>query len=47
MPGSADLIHITGALWCISGMFLPIYAAPRAFCRFRKFSRRAFGKGAQ
>jgi hypothetical protein len=47
MPGSADFIHITGALWCIIAMFPPMYATPRAFCRVLKFSRRAFGRGAQ
>ncbi len=47
MPGSADLIHFTGALWCIIGMFLPIYAPPRDFSRVLKPSRRAFGREAQ
>jgi hypothetical protein len=47
MPGSADLIHFTGALWCIMAMVLPNCATPRDFCRVLKLSRRAFGRGAQ
>jgi hypothetical protein len=47
MPGSADLIHLTGALWCLIGMYLPIYARPRDFSRVLKPFRRAFGRGAQ